>query len=118
MATGVLLALGFATVAPAHDLHCYTWRGYAQGHGYTVSRTISIKALHGATGEIVRRAGASRTPIVITDNGEPVAILANPRVVTQSRPRRAGLLPEFTAMLKRGAKTDVQAELDAVRGDR
>jgi antitoxin (DNA-binding transcriptional repressor) of toxin-antitoxin stability system len=81
-------------------------------------RNNSIKALHGATGEIVRRAGASRTPIVITDNGEPVAILANPRVVTQTRPRRAGLLPEFTAMLKRGAKTDVQADLDAVRGDR
>lgn len=79
---------------------------------------ISIKELHGATGEIVRRAGASRIPLVITDHGEPVAILANPNVVSQVRPRRNSLLPEFAEFLKRGTRTDVQSDLDDVRGDR
>ena len=79
---------------------------------------ISIKELHGATGEIVRRAGASRIPLVITDHGEPVAILANPNVVSQARPRRNSLLPEFAEFLKRGTRTDVQSDLDDVRGDR
>jgi antitoxin (DNA-binding transcriptional repressor) of toxin-antitoxin stability system len=79
---------------------------------------ISIKELHGATGEIVRRAGASRIPLVITDRGEPVAILANPNVISQVRHRQNSLLPEFTEFLERGRRTDVQSDLDDVRGDR
>jgi prevent-host-death family protein len=47
-------------------------------HSYTMPLTITIKELHRATGEAVRRAGASRVPVVVTDRGEPVAVLANP----------------------------------------
>ena len=80
--------------------------------------TATIKELHAKTGDLVRQAGASRTPLVITDRGEPVAVLANPKVIGQTRQRVTSILPEFAAFLKRGAKTDVQDDMDHVRGDR
>ncbi len=39
---------------------------------------VSIKELHAKMGEIVRRVGASRAPLIVTDRGKSVAILASP----------------------------------------
>jgi prevent-host-death family protein len=78
---------------------------------------ITIKELHATTGEHVRRAAASRTPVVITDRGEPIAVLANPALLRTRRRRRA-LLPEFAALMERAPGDDVSSDLDAVRGDR
>lgn len=79
--------------------------------------SITIKELHATTGEHVRRAGAARTPVVITDRGEPVAVLANPNLLSKRRRVRT-LLPEFAAMMARAPGHDLQDDLDAVRGDR
>jgi prevent-host-death family protein len=80
-------------------------------------RFISIKELHAATGEQVRRAGAGRTPITVTDRGQPVAVLANPSLLPKRRRSRT-LLPEFAAMMARQPGNDLQEDLDAIRGDR
>lgn len=79
--------------------------------------SITIKELHATTGEHVRRAGASRTPVLITDRGEPVAVLANPN---QLRPRRRKrtLLPEYERLMAKTPGNDVLDDLAAVRGDR
>jgi prevent-host-death family protein len=79
--------------------------------------TITIKELHATTGEHVRRAGKSRSPLIITDRGEPVAVLANPSLLKPRRRKRV-LLPEFAALMARQPGNDVLADLDAVRGDR
>jgi prevent-host-death family protein len=80
--------------------------------------SITIKELHATTGECVRRAGASRTPVLITDRGRPVAVLANPALLEQRRRKRV-VLPEYEAMMSRVVgSTDVLDDLDAVRGDR
>lgn len=81
-------------------------------------QAISIKELHATTGEIVRRAGAGRSPLLITDRGEPVAVLGNPSMMARAKPRRAGLLPEFEELVTRGSSTNTQADLDDIRGDR
>lgn len=78
---------------------------------------ITIKQLHATTGEIVRRAGSARTPITITDRGEPVAVLASMRLL-RPRQRQRTLLPEFAALMRRTAAIDVADDLDAVRGER
>jgi prevent-host-death family protein len=78
--------------------------------------SITIKELHATTGELVRRAGAARTPIVVTDRGRPVAVLANPAMLAWRRRGRV-LLPEFAALMKRPPDDDLQADLDAVRGE-
>lgn len=80
--------------------------------------SISIKELHATTGEVVRRAGAARSPLVITDRGEPVAVLANPTLLKQAKRRRAALSAEFERLVLGGPSTDTQADLDDVRGDR
>jgi prevent-host-death family protein len=82
-----------------------------------VPRTITIKELHATTGEHVRRAAVSRSPIVITDRGEPVAVLAHPGLLTP-RGRTRKLLPEFQAMMGRRTTATLAEDLDAVRGDR
>ena len=82
-----------------------------------MSRTITIKELHATTGEQVRKAGAARVPVVVTDHGQPVAILANPMLL-RPRPRKRTLLPEFVALMDRPPTNDVADDLDAVRGDR
>jgi len=47
--------------------------------------SITIKELHARTGEYVRRAGRSRTPLAVTDRGKVVAALVPPNL-----PRRDG----------------------------
>jgi prevent-host-death family protein len=79
--------------------------------------SITIKELHATTGEHVRRAGSARTPIIITDRGEPVAVLANPSLL-KTRRRRRTILPEYESLMKRSPSQDVLSDLDAVRGDR
>ncbi len=78
---------------------------------------LTVKQLHDDTGPSVRRAGASRHPIPITDRGELVAVLANPSLM---RPicRKRILLPEYEAMMALAPVEDIQAALDEVRGDR
>ena len=78
---------------------------------------ITIKELHATTGEHVRRAGAGRSPVIITDRGEEVAVLANPSLLRPRRRKRV-LLPEFEALMARKPGNDVLEDLDAVRGDR
>lgn len=80
-------------------------------------KKITIKELHATTGELVRRAGSSRTPVVITDRGQPVAVLSNPSLLKPRRRQRT-LLPEFVALMARDVGADVLDDLDAVRGDR
>jgi prevent-host-death family protein len=82
-----------------------------------MSSSITIKELHATTGDHVRRAGASRAPVVITDRGQPVAVLANPSLLTP-RKRKRTLLPEYEAMMAAPAGNNVQAALDEIRGDR
>lgn len=86
-------------------------------HCYTMASRITIKELHATTGEQVRRAGRSRTPVVVTDQGEPVAVLANPALLKRARRKRV-LLAEFAALMKRGPGDDLADDIDAVRGDR
>jgi prevent-host-death family protein len=62
--------------------------------------SITIEELHATTGEHVRRAGSSRTPILITDRGEPVAVLANPALL-KARRRQRTTLPEYESLMKR-----------------
>ena len=79
--------------------------------------SITIKELHATTGEHVRRAGSARTPILVTDRGEPVAVLSNPALLKPKRRKRT-LLPEFAALMTRGTTGSVLEDMDAVRGDR
>ena len=79
--------------------------------------SITIKELHATTGDLVRRAGSSRVPVLVTDRGRPVAVLANPALLKPRRRKRT-LLPEFAALMARKSGNDVLDDLDAVRGDR
>jgi hypothetical protein len=54
---------------------------------------------------------------VITDRGQPVAVLANPSLLTP-RERKRTLLTEYEAMMAGPAGNDIQAALDEIRGDR
>lgn len=78
---------------------------------------LTVKQLHDDTGRSVRRAGASKRPIPITDRGELVAVLANPSLVRPAKRKRV-LLPEYEAMMAEPPGDDVQAALDEIRGDR
>ena len=78
---------------------------------------LTVKQLHDDTGPSVRRAGASRRPVPITDRGELVAVLANPSLV-RPVPRRRILLPEYEALMAQAPRADIQAALDEVRGER
>jgi len=79
--------------------------------------SITIKELHAHTEGHVRRAGRGRTPLAVTDRGRVVAALIPPNLLPQRRRRRT-VLPEYAALLARGASTDVLGDLDAVRGER
>lgn len=79
--------------------------------------SITIKELHATTGEHVRRIGASRSPVFVTDRGQPVAVLASPSLLKVRRRKRT-LLPEYKALMARVTGDDVLGDLDAVRGDR
>ena len=80
-------------------------------------KTITIKQLHGKTGDYVREAGASRSAWVVTDRGEPVAVLGNPDLLKAVKRRRT-LLPAYAVMMSRSQSTNVIDDLNAVRGDR
>jgi prevent-host-death family protein len=79
--------------------------------------TITIKELHQTTGACVRRAAASKSPIIVTDRGKPIAVLANPSLLKPVRRKRV-LLPEFKALMAQPYVGNSQDDLDAVRGDR
>lgn len=81
------------------------------------SAVLTVKQLHDDTGPSVRRAGASKRPIPITDRGELVAVLANPSLVRPQRRKRV-LLPEYEAMMAAPRGDEVQAALNEIRGDR
>ncbi len=82
------------------------------------ARTVlTVKRLHDDTGPSVRRAGASKRPIPITDRGELVAVLANPSLIRPVSRKRV-LLPAYEALMARRAKDSVQTALNEVRGDR
>ena len=78
---------------------------------------LTIKQLHDDTGPSVRRAGAARRPIPITDRGELVAVLANPALVRPVSRKRV-LLPAYKALLAEPPGDGIQAALDEIRGDR
>ena len=79
--------------------------------------SITIKELHRTTGEHVRRAGKSRTPVVVTDHGEAVAVIANPSLLKPRRRKRT-LLPEYKSLMKGAPSHDLMDDLNAIRGDR
>lgn len=81
------------------------------------STVLTIKQLHDDTGALVRRAGASKHPIPITDRGEEVAVIAS-RALLRPVSRKRTILPEYEAMMAEPAGDDVQAALDEIRGDR
>lgn len=78
---------------------------------------LTVKQLHDDTGPSVRRAGASKRPIPITDRGELVAVLANPSLVRPAARKRV-LLPEYEALMAEPSVDRIQAALDELRGDR
>jgi len=80
--------------------------------------TITIKELHQTTGACVRRAAASKSPLIVTDHGKPVAVLASPSLLKPVLRRKRVLLPEFEALMAGPQVGNTQDDLDAVRGDR
>lgn len=81
------------------------------------STVLTVKQLHDDTGPSVRRAGAAKRPVPITDRGELVAVLANPALVRPVSRKRV-LLPEYEAMMATRSAGGIQAALDEIRGDR
>jgi len=79
--------------------------------------SISIKELHQTTGEYVRRAGASRSPVIVTDHGKPVAVLTSPSLLKPKRRKRI-LLAEFKALMAKAPSGDTMDDLNAVRAER
>lgn len=78
---------------------------------------LTVKQLHDDTGASVRRAGAARRPVPITDRGQLVAVLANPALVRPVSRKRI-LLPEYEALMAQPAADDIQRALDEIRGER
>ena len=78
---------------------------------------ITVKQLHDDTGPSVRRAGASKRPVPITDRGRLVAVLANPSLVRPFTRKRV-LLPEYERAMREAPTNHVQAALDEIKGDR
>jgi prevent-host-death family protein len=79
--------------------------------------SITIKELHAKTGEHVRAAGQSRTPVLVTDRGKLVAVLMSAKLLPRKRRRRT-LIREYATVLAKSRSEDVLEDLDAVRGDR
>jgi prevent-host-death family protein len=82
-----------------------------------MNTSITIKQLHGKTGQLVRRAATLRSPLVITDRGQPMAVLANPSLLRLRRRKRT-ILREYEALMAKTPVNDVLHDLDAIRGDR
>ena len=79
--------------------------------------SISIKELHAKTGELVRQASRSRTPVPVTDRGRLVAALIPVQLLPKKRRNRT-LIPEYAAFLAKSRSDDVLEDLDATRSDR
>jgi prevent-host-death family protein len=82
-----------------------------------VPSRITLKQLHATTGEHVRRAGAGHAPVLVTDRGRPIAVLANLSFLKPARRRRV-ILPEYEALMAGRTRGDSLEDLAAVRGDR
>jgi hypothetical protein len=54
---------------------------------------------------------------MVTDRGQPVAVLASPALLNPRRRKRT-ILPEYEALMARNPGNDMLDDLDAVRGDR
>ncbi len=78
---------------------------------------LTVEQLHDDTGALVRRAGAARRPVPITDRGELVAVLANPALVRPVSRQRV-LLPEYEALMVSAPANQLQAALGELRGER
>ena len=79
--------------------------------------SLTIKELHARTGALVRKAGASRKSVQITDRGQLVAVLASPKSL-KAPVRERVLLPGYAKYLSTLPTSDVLLDLDAVRGER
>ena len=78
-------------------------------------QSITIKELHQSPDKHVRQAAASHSPVIVTDHGKPVAVLASPAFVKSKRRKRT-LLPEFKALMAKAPSGDTLDDLNAVRG--
>lgn len=78
---------------------------------------LTIKQLHDDTGALVRRAGAMKRPVPITDRGQEVAVLAN-RSLLRPVNRERTVLPEYEALMAMPPSNSIQAALDEIRGER
>jgi hypothetical protein len=78
---------------------------------------LTVKQLHDDPGASVRRAGAARRPVPITDRGELVAVLAHPALVRPVSRKRV-LLPEYEALMASAPANHLEAALDELRGER
>ena len=79
---------------------------------------ITIKELHGKTGELVRQAGAALGPVTVTDHGKVVAVLASPKLIKAGKRGKRKIPDDFLAFVKSLPQGDVQADMDIVKGDR
>ena len=77
---------------------------------------VTIKQLHDDTGALVRRAGASRRPVPITDRGTEVAVITH-RSLLAPLSRKRTLLPEYEAMMAEPFSDEIHTALDQIRGD-
>ena len=78
---------------------------------------LTIKQLHDDTGSLVRRAGAAKRPIPVTDRGQEVAVIVN-RALLRPVSRKRTILPEYEAMMAAPPGDDIQTALNEIRGDR
>jgi hypothetical protein len=81
-----------------------------------MDEVLTIKQLHEATGKLVRAAGKARTLALITDRGQPVAVLGSPEslVALGRQPRRT--LPEYEVLMRQHAHPPASEDLNALRG--
>jgi prevent-host-death family protein len=80
--------------------------------------SVSIKELHEKTGELVRQAALAKTPVQVTDRGRVVAVIGSPKLLNLAKRPKRELSQEFLAFIKGLPRGDVQADMDAVKGDR
>ena len=80
--------------------------------------SVSIRELHEKTGELVRQAGHSRTPMPVTDRGKVVAVLAAPQSVARKRLKPVLLAEYLDVIAQMSGSNDILEALDEVRGER